>query len=315
MLPLLNVVWLACAGSAFGLERGRIVVPHEVVVSEDPVRLRDIAVLEGDAAAGLGDVEVAAAPEAGETRTVDGARLLETLRRAGLDPAIVTYTMPSLLRIRRATQEITAASVRGIVETFLRDELGAGAEDAVLRTVDVQGPVRIPTGVFTTRVRTPSNAPLLGRVRLGVEFVMNDHMVKTTWVTADVARFGPVVVTTRALARGETVRADDVTVDRRDLSQVPRNVVTDLEDAVGMVARSALLPYAAVRREQVGAATLVRRGDAVLLVAERRGLRISAAGEARQDGARGEAVAVLNRSTGKTLVGRVMTGGTVVVEF
>ncbi len=205
--------------------------------------------------------------------------------------------------------------MRGIVEDHLRTVLGAGADDAVLRALELPGVVRVPTGPYTTRVSTPRGTAMMGRVRLQVDFLVEERVVKTAWVTADVARFGDVAVPTRAVARGEVLAAGDVTVDRQDLSQLPRNLVTAPEDLVGMMARAPLLPWAPVRTEQVSRPTLVHRGDAVVIVAQRNGLRVTAPGEVRHDAGVGERVAVVNRGSGKALVGRLVDRDTVVVEF
>jgi flagella basal body P-ring formation protein FlgA len=309
---------LAClviASAAFAAPTGRITVSPDVVVSDDPVRLRDVAVLEGASAEIVGDLVVIPAPAAGEVRTVDGARLLATLQQAGVDLKSVTYTVPSSFRVRRASQEVNEVTMRGIVEDHIRTVLGAGADDAVLRGLEMPGVLRVPTGPYTTRVTTPRGAALMGRVRLQVDFMVDDRVVKTAWVAADVARFGDVAVPTRAVARGEVLSAADVTVDRQDLSQLPRNLVTTADDLVGTMARSSLLPWAPVRTEQVGRPSLVHRGDAVVIVAQRNGLRVTTPGEVKQDAGVGERVAVINRSSGKALIGRVVDRDTVAVEF
>jgi flagella basal body P-ring formation protein FlgA len=122
-------------------------------------------------------------------------------------------------------------------------------------------------------------------------------------------------VPSRAVARGEVLSAADVTVDRQDLSQLPRNLVTTADDLVGTMARTSLLPWAPVRTEQVGRPSRVHRGDAVVCVAQRNGLRVTTPGEVKQDAGVGERVAVINRSSGKALIGRVVDRDTVAVEF
>jgi len=269
---------------------GRITLPAEVTATGQVIRLGDIAVLEGPATAALGDLTLGPAPAAGESRTLEGARVLDALRRAGADLAAITYTIPPVIRVRRASQEVSEAAVRQILEGFLAEALGAGAADAELKSVELPGPIRIPAGPYTARVVPPADRPLLGRVRLGLEFTVEDRPVKSIWVTADIGVYGPVVVATRAVARGDTLAAADLTTERRDLSQTGRSVLTDTVDAAG-------------------------RGDVVLLVAERGRLRITAPGEAREDGTRGQQVHVLNRLSRKDLVGHVVDGSTVAVDF
>src|SRR5439155_743047 len=73
------------------------------------------------------------APAAGGSRTLEGARVLDALRRAGADLAAITYTIPPVIRVRRASQEVSEAAVRQILERFLAEALGAGAADAELK--------------------------------------------------------------------------------------------------------------------------------------------------------------------------------------
>jgi flagella basal body P-ring formation protein FlgA len=303
---------IASVGFAAG---DRIDVRADAIVSGDVVRLRDVANLDGNAAGALGDVVLSHAPGAGEARTLDGGTILQALRRAGLDADAVTYSIPPLVRVRRAAQDVPEAAVRQALEGFLADALGQGAEDASLRTVELPGAIRVPEGAYTVRVLPPPGVALVGRVRLELEFAVADRPVKTVWVTADIARFGRLVVARRNVARGEVLAASDLDVDRRDLSQLPRDLVSEPTEAVGKIARTALLPYAPIRNDQLSVPPTVHRGDAVLLVAERGALRITAPGEVKEDAGRGERVRIVNRASRKELIGRVRDAGTVVVEF
>ena len=182
---------------------GRISVPADVTAVGAVVRLGDVALLDG-AAAAFGDVSLGAAPAAGESRNVEGARVLDAVRRAGADLSEITYTIPATIRVRRASQDVSEAAVRQIIESFLAEALGAGAGDAVLRNVELPGAIRIPAGAYTARVVPPADRPLLGRVRLGVEFTVDDRPAKSIWVTADIGVYGSVVVATRKRRRNET---------------------------------------------------------------------------------------------------------------
>lgn len=312
--PRLALACLLVAVTVLAADGGRLRIPPEVIVTGDPVRLRDVALLEGPAAEALADVVLGPAPRGAEVRVVDGSRVLETLRRAGLHPA-VTYAIPATLRLRRATQEIPPAAVRDLVEAWLARTLGDGAGDARLTALDTHGPLIVPAGAWTATVSAPQGVDLRGRVRLELALAVDGAPVRTAWVTADIARFGQVVVATRDVARGEAIRPGDLALERRELSSVPRAALTDLAEAEGAVARQPLRAWMPVSREQLGAPVLVHRGAPVLLVAERGALRVSAAGEARHDAARGERVAVTNRASGKAVVGRVVDATTVAVGF
>jgi flagella basal body P-ring formation protein FlgA len=210
---------------------------------------------------------------------------------------------------------VSETAVRQVVERFVAEALGERARDAVVRAIEVPGRLHVPAGAYDARVLLPPGAPILGRTRLQLEVTVDGAVAKTAWITADVGLFGPVVVATRPVGRGEVLAADDLAVDRRDLSQMPRGVVTDPADALAHVTRAPLMANAPVRLEQLHAPMAVRRGDVVQLVAARGSLRITTPGEVRDDAGVGEQVRVVNRSTRKELYGRVLDGGTVEVAF
>lgn len=308
------LVLLLAAPFAYGAG-GRITALPDATVAGDTIRLGDVAAVEGPDATALAAVRLGPAPGAGESRMLDGQNVLDAVRRAGVDLASVTYTIPASIRVRRASQDVSEEVVRHGIQIFLGDALGAGAADAVLRSVDLPGAIRVPAGACSARVVAQPGRAVLGRMRFQVEILVDDRPVRTAWVTADVAVYGSVLVATRPVARGETIAAADVTVERRDLAEAGKGVLGAPEEAIGRVARAALVAWAPLRREQIETAADVHRGDLVLLVAERRGLRITVAGEVRENAGRGEQVHVFNRTSRKDLIGRVVDANTVVVDF
>ncbi len=66
-----------------------------------------------------------------------------------------------------------------------------------------------------------------------------------------------------------------------------------------------------VRRSLLHAPTLVRRGDAVNIVAQHEQILVTMAGEALDAGARGDIVRVRNAGSGKVIRARVIDAGEV----
>jgi flagella basal body P-ring formation protein FlgA len=310
-----RLVLVAALAVAVPAAAERIAVAPESLVRGASVRLGDVAVLEGERVRGLAGLVLADAPTPGESRSIAGTRVLDTLRRelGGLDG--VRYTIPSLVRVRRAAQEIPGDALRELVERFLVERLATGEHEPRLRGFEVAGPVRIAPGPFDARVTAPAGAPLVGRTRLAIEFAQDGEPAARAWVTADVGLEGPVVVTRRALGRGEPVLPEDLAVERREVSDRATGLVTDPAEAAGRVARVPVAALTPLRREHLAAPAAVRRGDAVLLVAERGGVRLTVPGEVRDEAALGEAVRVTNRVSRKEVIGRVRDARTVAVDF
>lgn len=108
---------------------------------------------------------------------------------------------------------------------------------------------------------------------------------------------------------GKVIAPEDVLLERHDISGIP-DAIADLTVLDGMAARRALRSGDVLRMNMLAAPTLVRRGDAVRIVARREQIEVSMAGEALDPGARGALVRVRN-ANGNTIRARVTGAGTV----
>ena len=122
-------------------------------------------------------------------------------------------------------------------------------------------------------------------------------------VTARVAVMAANVVS------GKPVAADEVALERRDISMVP-DAVSDLTLLEGMSARRSLRSGELLRQNMLSAQVLVKRGDALRIVARYEQIEVSMAGEALDPGARGALIRVRN-ANGNVIKARVTGAGTV----
>jgi len=74
-------------------------------------------------------------------------------------------------------------------------------------------------------------------------------------------------------------------------------------------------PKEVFRTDIVELPPMVKRNDRVSIVAESESLRITAVGEVKESGSRGERVKVVNLNSNKEIFARVLDSKTVRVEF
>jgi flagella basal body P-ring formation protein FlgA len=290
---------------------GRIRVPAQATVADAVVRLSEIAVLDG-AAVELAETEIGPAPEPGTSRRISGQSVLARLRAAGLDDTIA-YTIPATVSITRAHQVLDETALRPVIEAELGDRLPPGDRVDV---VEVRRPARIPVGAYELEVADPAaQATGGGFRRTDVRVVQDGAVVATVPARVKIASFGPVVVARQPVARGAVLRAEDLRVEERRLDELPSTVLNDPEEAIGKEARVALAAGKPLGVQSLSTAALVKRGDLVRLLIEKNGLRLSVTGEALDTGGSGERVRVVNESSKRELVGRVVDHGTVFVVY
>lgn len=118
-----------------------------------------------------------------------------------------------------------------------------------------------------------------------------------------------VAVAAADVAAGALFSANDVLLERKDISGIPDSI-SDLTMLDGMAARRALRGGELLRQNMLIAPVLVKRGTAVRIVARREQIEVSMAGEALDAGARGALLRVRN-ANGTVIRARVTGPGTV----
>jgi flagella basal body P-ring formation protein FlgA len=117
-----------------------------------------------------------------------------------------------------------------------------------------------------------------------------------------------VLVMSQSVSTGQAVSEADVQLQRRDISQT-LDALSTLD--TGLAARTSLRPGQVLQKRLLVAAVLVRRGDAVRILAHRDGVRVEAQGEALDSGARQGVIRVRNLTSGRIIQARVLESGLV----
>lgn len=145
----------------------------------------------------------------------------------------------------------------------------------------------------------------IGRINVKVECLGAAPWTK--YVPVSIKVFEKVVVTTRPIARGETLSAADLSMVDTDVSLLRYSYLQAPELAIGMEARRSMSSNTTIVQEALVAPTLVKRGDAVVLSAKAGTVEIRQQGVAMQSGELGKRINVRNTNSDQ-IVQAVVTG-------
>lgn len=210
------------------------------------------------------------------------------------------------------TVDRVRADLERFIEARVEDE-SASIEIPTLRGFDYDVS-RVP-GELRTELSTRSATPFRGRIAITVALYAGDQLVKRAVVSPYVEIADRVVVTRRSLGRGHVLTEEDLTYSSRDRAATPANAARDLESLVGLRTKRGISGDQVVRSGDFEAVPVVERGDRVTLVLIQGPLLIQAAGLARETGASGEWIRVVNLDSKRELTGRVDGEGRVHVAF
>lgn len=181
------------------------------------------------------------------------------------------------------------------------------AENVEVRVLHFQ-PVSLPAGAANLRVLRPLNGFSPGQQSFLIAAESGGTEHARLWVKADVRVFQEVVVSSQPLASQEIVKANDVRLERREISGLQARPFYRLDDVVGQQVARAIPVNETLTQKRLERPTVMRRGSAVVLVYETRGLRVETQGIAEENGRTGELIQVKNPASGKLLRGMVLDG-------
>lgn len=215
------------------------------------------------------------------------------------------------------------AAVAAVAAT--RVEPLARIQDAALKAVRTAAPahasrVRLHAQPLDARLRLAACAQPLqtslpgGRVRgnrVSVAVACTGPQPWTVRVAVSVHLYMKVLVTTRALARGDHLGAGDLGLVERDLSTLGYGYVTDPAQLAGRALARPVNAGAVLTPAMLAHREVVRRGDRVTIESGSGAVRVRAVAEALGAGDDGQRIRVRNLSSGQVVDATVVGPGRV----
>ncbi|MGD9087523.1 MAG: flagellar basal body P-ring formation chaperone FlgA [Desulfobacterales bacterium] len=318
---LFNLALALCllpAAALWANPMATISVKDRVDVDTAEILLGQIATIEGADARfnqRLKDILIAKAPLPGDTRQIDQKLLQKRLKQHHIDLAAVIVEAPPQMVVTRSHFEIQKEEIQKIVSEFIIQQTPQENKNLRIKKIQVPDSIMLPKGRITYRVTAPRNRRFIGRCPLNVHFSVNGRAEKKLWVTVELEVLGSVVVTRKPLGRYRPITAEDIEVQTMDLANLPANVLSDPEAAIGKRTKRAIGARMPLRADNIELPPLVKRGDFVTIIAESENLKITTLGQVKKRGRMGERIPVVNLDSKKVLHARVIDANTVKVEF
>lgn len=133
--------------------------------------------------------------------------------------------------------------------------------------------------------------------------------------TADIAAFGEVVASARPLPKGHLLAEGDVYLMRMEVEQIPAGAATDPQEVVGKTLTRSIGAILPIVDRYLAGSPLVKRGGKVALLFETGGIRITTAGEIRDNAYVHSTVKAVNLASRKTVTGILIDENTVRVDY
>jgi len=122
------------------------------------------------------------------------------------------------------------------------------------------------------------------------------------------------LISARPIAQGQAVAADDLATELGDLSELPANILTDPNLAIGKMASASIPAGRPLRADMLKAQMVVRQGQTVRVVSQGPGFSVANEGRALNNASAGQVVQV-RLAGGQIVSGIAGADGTIEVKF
>ncbi len=248
-------------------------------------------------------------PALGATGTIQSRRILEAVEALGLTGIETGGRLQ--IAVQRAARRIGPPEIEAALKTGLETGYGLDPRNVAIRfdgdgptllaSVDLQGQAAAVDLTYDPRSRRVAGLVSLGERQASLR------------VSGVVLEMREVAVLTRALDRGEAVKAGDLVTNRRPREAVPADALASAGTIAGEVAQHALAAGTVLRTGDTAPPELVARGESVTIVYETPSISLAMRGLANQSGRLGAVVNVVNTASQKVLQATVIGQGRVSV--
>lgn len=294
----------------------RVYLPRQAVVKDDVIRLGQVTIVRGDAAMAEKAHEIALGRLAfpGQQIHLDRPTILARLACSGLDASDVTLCGAQTLVVSRQEQVITSEQLVKAAQDYLVAN-PPWPYECSWRLVRSPGDVAvagIAEDLQMVACLKPSPSARTVKVEVGIE--ARRQQVAKSQVEFAAQYKVPQAVAVVDIPAGAVISEQNTKLETTVSDEPPKG----WRPPYGLVAKRLLRANSVIRPEltrPVELPVLVERNKTVLIKVELPGLRVSAIGQALQDGRVGEYIKVRNIDSQRIIAARVNEDGTVVPVF
>ncbi|MHC4945806.1 MAG: flagellar basal body P-ring formation chaperone FlgA, partial [Planctomycetota bacterium] len=267
--------------------------------------LKDVALIKDAdeaASAQLGYLSLGMAPSPGYTRYIARETITARLMNQGFEADALEIQGAEGVLVKVESVQISGEELLQWGREFLDGQLADLEGDFVVETDRIPLDLLVPAGrgLASFDVKWHNVPRSRGNVSLDLQVKVDGELYTTVSLRFKVRHFAPVLVATREIQIDERFTNANSMVVRTEITQVKGNLARSHETMASYLCRRKVASGSVIRIESGYLPDLVERGSAVKITVRKGGLSIRSRGVARQAGALGDTVEIMNPDSGRT---------------
>jgi len=216
---------------------------------------------------------------------------------------------------RTVEQSVVAQDFEQVVLSALTHQYGRPHHRVSVRILFPKKSLTVQAGKLHLEVEKLAGGARMGRRAFRVGIFINGQFLKTINVVGEVKAQATVTTPVRWIRPNEVIVEEDVTAMTVDVPSLTHDFILDSDDVIGKQVLRPLPPRKPIRKIMLDDPPIVRKGDRVILEVRQGGLLVQAVGLAKAAGKSGDTILVQNKSSGREVIGTILSAGLVEVGF
>jgi len=219
---------------------------------------------------------------------------------------------------------ITSATAHAEQGSQSHESIAEAINSFIAQNINLPGEYEVSLTPLDNRLNLPQCAEPLeayttnalikaGRITIGVR--CNTEKKWSIFTSAIIKTYQMVVVLSQPIQRGEIFTRQHLAIEKREVSNLREDFVTQIEQIENKQATRQLNTGAVISLRNLVEPKLIKRGDKVVISTTKPDFSIRMTGVAMMDGVKGQLIKVKNQNSGRVLNATVIEPGLVSVNY
>jgi flagella basal body P-ring formation protein FlgA len=281
------------------------VLKDTAAVSDNIVRIRDVALMDNATRERIGNLVIAVSPEPGKTDSIPKNEIYQKLIGNGIQSPRIEGA-DSVKIVREGTTVQPSFFKEMLLDYITRNSKW---KDNVSVEIVSAKPVLIPESGVRWELRPANGQDFFGNILFHVSAYSketNDE-VYSNWIVAKLKIVKEVAVSNRTIQKNEIINDGVVRWETREIDAFTKDALFNREEIIGEKAGRIIRPNSVITSGLLGQKFLVTRGGMATLVARLNSVKATSTVKVLSNGSMGDSVQVINTASQRILTA-VVTG-------
>lgn len=281
------------------------VLKDTAAVSDNIVRIRDVALMDNATRERIGNLVIAVSPEPGKTDSIPRNEIYQKLIGNGIQSPRIEGA--DTVRIIREGTTVQPSFFKEMLLDYIIQN-SRWKDDVTVEIVSAK-PILIPDSGVRWELRPANGQDFFGNILFHISAYSketNDE-VYANWIVAKLKIVKQVAVSNRTIQKNEIIGDGDIRWETREIDAFTKDALFNREEIVGEKAGRIIRPNSVITSGLLGQRFMVTRGGMATLVARLNTVKATSTVKVLSNGSMGDSVQVINTASQRILTA-VVTG-------